>query len=139
MNRDNIKPFLLTDEKEEILWEKAIVVFDSSALLDIYFLPISARTKIYSEIFDKLPERLWIPSHVEFEYLKNRENSISNPISEKYDPLKQKIKKFDSIGKSELLKRIEEISRETQKVHIPLIPDTGTGPFRTLFSKKISV
>ena len=131
MNRDNIKPFLLTDEKEEILWEKAIVVFDSSALLDIYFLPISARTKIYSEIFDKLPERLWIPSHVEFEYLKNRENSISNPISEKYDPLKQKIKKFDSIGKSELLKRIEEISRETQKddKH-PYIEQSGINAFK---------
>lgn len=32
-----------------------------------------------------------------------------------------------------------EITSRDGKVHIPLIPDTGTGPFRTLFSKKISV
>lgn len=115
MNRDSISAFSLTDEREKSLWEKAIIVFDSSALLDIYFLPKAARAKIYSEIFDKLPERLWIPSQVQFEYLKNRESVIAKPIAEKYDPLKKRIKNFDGIVKSELLKRIEEISRETQK------------------------
>jgi len=108
MDRDSINSYLLNDKKEEFLWENGIIVFDSSALLDIYFLPRAARIKIYSEIFEKLTGRLWIPFHVQFEYLKNRESSISKPISEKYDPLKQKVKKFDNIGKSELLKRIEE-------------------------------
>ena len=115
MDRDSIKQYSLTDEREKILWDKAIIVFDSSALLDIYFLPKAARIKIYNEIFEKLPNRLWIPFHVQYEYLRNRENCIVKPISEKYDPLKQKVKKIDSIGKSELLKRIDEISRESQK------------------------
>jgi hypothetical protein len=115
MNRDSINAFLLTDEKEKLLWEKSIIVFDSSALLDIYFLPKVARAKIYSEIFKKLTGRLWIPSQVQFEYLKNRESVIVKPIAEKYTPLKHKIKIFDSIAKLELLKKIEEISRESQK------------------------
>jgi len=101
MDRNTIKPYLLSEEKELFLWEKAIIVFDSSALLDIYFLPKAARSKIYLEIFEKLPEKLWIPFHVQFEYLNNREKIIVKPISEKYDPSKVKIKKFDIIGKTE--------------------------------------
>ena len=115
MNRDNFNAFLLSDEKEKMLWEKSIIIFDSSALLDIYFLPKAARAKIYLEIFEKLPERLWIPSQVQFEYLKNRESVIIKPIAEKYAPLKLKIRKFDSTVKSELLRKIEEIARESHK------------------------
>ncbi|MCL2311327.1 MAG: PIN-like domain-containing protein [Firmicutes bacterium] len=113
MNRDSIKPYLLTNEKEESLWNKAIIVFDSSALLDIYFVPKVARSKIYSEIFEKLPNRLWIPSHVEFEYLKNREDVIDKPIFDKYTPLKNKIKEFVKI--KSMLSRIDEISNDTRK------------------------
>lgn len=115
MNREKIEPYILTDKKEEKLWKESIIVFDSSALLDFYFLPKVSRTKIYSEIFEKLPDRLWLPSHVEYEYLKNRECSITKPIIEKYKPLKDKVKKFDSVTKSDLLKKIEEISRESSK------------------------
>lgn len=115
MNRDSYAAFLLTDEREKILWEKSIIVFDSSALLDIYFLPKTARSKIYLEIFDKLPQRLWIPSQVQFEYLKNRESVIVKPIIEKYDPLKQKVRKIENVVTAELLRRIDEISRESKK------------------------
>lgn len=123
--------FSLTREKEKTLWEKSIIIFDSSALLDIYFLPKNARAKIYSEIFEKLPQRLWIPSQVQFEYLKNRENVIVKPISEKYIPFKQKIQKLRNIVKSELLKKIEEISRESKKddKH-PYIEQTAINTFK---------
>ncbi len=115
MKRDKIEPYILTDEKEKKLWKESIIVFDSSALLDIYFLPKVSRIKIYSEIFEKLLDRLWLPSHVEYEYLKNRECSIIKPITEKYKPLKDKVKKIHSVVKSELLKKTEEISRESKK------------------------
>lgn len=115
MNREKLEPYILSDNKEEKLWTESIIVFDSSALLDFYFLPKVSRIKIYSEIFEKLPNRLWLPSHVEYEYLKNRESSITKPIIEKYKPLKDKVKKFDSVTKSDLLKKIEEISRESSK------------------------
>lgn len=132
MNRDSIKPYLLTGDKEEFLWSKAIIIFDSSALLDIYFLPKGTRSKIYAEIFNKLLKRLWLPFHVQFEYLKNRECSIINPISEKYEPLKKKVKEFENIGKKELLRKIEEISRESFKddKH-PYIEQTEINAFKS--------
>ena len=39
MDRNVIKQFRIDKEKESILWDNAIIVFDSSALLDLYFLP----------------------------------------------------------------------------------------------------
>lgn len=105
----------MSEEKETILWKDAIIIFDSSALLDLYFLPKSAREKISKEIFEQLIDRLWLPFHVQFEYLKNREKTIKKPISEKYDPIKKKIQKISSTTKDEVLKRVEEIIRETKK------------------------
>jgi hypothetical protein len=113
MDRNAIKPYRLTDEEEVILWKDAIIVFDSSALLDLYFSPKSERVKINNEIFKELKDRLWIPNHVQYEYLKNREKIIKKPITEKYDPLKKKIEKFLINGKSDITKRIDEIIRET--------------------------
>lgn len=115
MNKDNIKPYLLDAEKEQRLWDKSIFVFDSSALLDFYFLPKKTRQKIYTEIFSNLPERLWIPFHVEFEFLKNRESIIPKPAKEKYEPLKDKISNIRKSLSKEIQKRIDEISRETIK------------------------
>lgn len=115
MNIDNIKPYLIDAEKEKRLWANAIFVFDSSALLDFYFLPKNTRQKIYNEIFSKLPQRLWIPFHVEFEFLKNREGVIPKPVKEKYEPLKEKIYDIRKSLSKEIQKRIDEISRETIK------------------------
>ncbi len=113
MDRNTIKPYRLTEEKEAVLWKDAIIVFDSSALLDLYFSPKSERQKIDNEIFTKLKDRLWIPNHVQYEYLKNRETIIKKPISEKYDPLKKKIENLTTNQKSEISKKIEEIIRDT--------------------------
>lgn len=115
MKRENIDSYFMNSEKEDRLWKNAIFVFDSSAILDFYFLPNQTRDKIYKKVFVELPERLWIPAHVEFEFLKNREKIIGKPITEKYKPLKTKIQ---SLGKSfitDIQKRIDEISRDTSK------------------------
>ncbi len=115
MKRENIYPYEMSEEKEKRLWDTAIFVFDSSALLDFYFLPTQTRQNIYIKVFKELTDRLWIPNHVEYEFLKNRESSIGNPISEKYTPLRTKIQNLEQSFLSEIFKRIEEISRETAK------------------------
>ena len=115
MKKENIDPYFMNPEKEKRLWETTIFVFDSSAILDFYFLPNQTRDKIYKEVFKELSERLWIPSHVEFEFLKNREKVIGKPILENYDPLKSKIQNLGKSFSSDIHKRIEEISRETIK------------------------
>lgn len=84
--------YKMSDTREKKLWMESIIVFDSSALLDIYFLPKTSREKIFENHFKKkLEGRLWIPSHVSFEYYKNREQIIKKPITEKYQPLKDEI------------------------------------------------
>ncbi|GIQ57646.1 hypothetical protein Flavo103_07820 [Flavobacterium collinsii] len=113
MDRNAIEPYRLTEEKELNLWKDAIIIFDSSSLLDLYFSPKSEREKIDKEIFSELENRLWLPNHVQYEYLKNRENIIKKPITEKYDPLKKKIENLSIGSKLEVSKRIDEIIRET--------------------------
>lgn len=115
MNKNNIKPYIIDAEKEKRLWDTAVFVFDSSALLDFYFLPKNTREKIYKEIFANLSERLWIPFHVEYEFLKNREGVIPKPVKEKYEPLKEKVIEIRKSLAKEIQKRVDEISRETIK------------------------
>ncbi|WP_449388610.1 PIN-like domain-containing protein [Chryseobacterium lineare] len=141
MDRNSIKPYRLTDEKEAILWRDAIIVFDSSALLDLYFSPKSEREKIDKEIFNELKDRLWLPNHVQYEYLKNRENIIKKPITEKYEPLRKKIQNLSNNPKFEISKRIDEIIRETKKgdKH-PHLKQEGLNDFKTIvedFVKKV--
>lgn len=71
-----IDSYKLSPKREKTLWQHAIFIFDSSALLELYFLPKTTREKIYKDIFGKTHSRLWIPFHVQYEYLKNRENII---------------------------------------------------------------
>lgn len=115
MNIENIKPYILDAEKEKRLWDTAIFVFDSSTLLDFYFLPKKTREKIYTEVFTNLVNRLWIPFHVEFEFLKNRESVILKPVKEKYEPLRNKITQIRASLAKEIQKRVDDISRETIK------------------------
>ena len=114
MNRTAIEPYQLSDSKEKTLWENAIIVFDSSALLDLYFSPKSERVNIITQIFKKLEGRLWLPNHVQYEYLKNREKIIKKPIKEKYAPLRERIKRLAVDNKcSQIAKDLDGIIRET--------------------------
>ena len=88
MDRQKIDPYFLTDEIEKFLWEKAFFTFDTSTLLNFYFFSQKAQKEIF-DTFEKISGRLWIPSYVEFEYLKNRESASKKPIDEKYNKLKQ--------------------------------------------------
>ena len=110
-----INPYIMTDEKEEQLWEKAIFVFDTCSLLDLYFLPKTTRQRIYTDIFDKLDDRLWLPNHVQYEYLKNREKTITKPIKEKYNDIRDDIKKISKTVSSDIVNKIQAISNKTIK------------------------
>ena len=115
MNIDSIKLYQLNDEKEERLWRTAIFVFDSSALLDFYYLPKKTREKIYSETFKHLDKRLWIPAHVEYEFLKNKDNVINKSFSERYDNLKNQVININPSFIKAVQKQVEDIGRQTEK------------------------
>lgn len=57
-------------EKKEI-WNKAIFVFDTNVLLNIYRYKSSARKELL-DVLEKLKDRIWIPHHVALEFQRNR-------------------------------------------------------------------
>ena len=82
---------------EEIkLWKECIFVFDSSALLNLYEYSEGTRKNIFDTTFNKLKKRLWMPNHVQQEFLNNREVTLKKPIRY-YSELKdQHLKSIES-------------------------------------------
>lgn len=68
---------------EEKLWKDAVIVFDTCALLDFYYMT-SANQDVMSDILLHLSDRIWLPAQVVYEFNKNRESAMTKPISEKY-------------------------------------------------------
>jgi len=115
MNRSSFEKYELNSEKEKKLWKDSIVIFDTSALIDFYYYPKETRQEIFDKIFLNLKDRLWIPYHVQFEYLKNRKGIIEKPIIENYNPLKDEKLKGITIAKTQILKISEQIKKDTLK------------------------
>lgn len=106
----------MTAERENKLWDEAIIIFDSSSLLNLYFLPKQTRKSVFENFFaKKLKNRLWIPYHVSFEYLKNRKSVIKKPIADNCKPLKEET--LGSIKKSikTLDDKISDLKNKTRK------------------------
>lgn len=76
-------PSAITKDLEDELWNDALIVFDTCALLDFYFLTEEYQ-QIMSDILIAMKDRIWIPAQVKYEFEKNREKGAYNPISEKY-------------------------------------------------------
>jgi hypothetical protein len=106
--------FYYSEEFENEIWKDCIFVLDTSALLELYFYSNASQQKIFDNILRPLKARLWIPSHVEFEYLKNRKSAIKKPIAEKYSPIREIVDDIRSDVKSLKLK-INDLRQKTQK------------------------
>lgn len=75
--------FLMTPVRESELWKNAFFIFDTSSLCELYNL--TEETKItMTGILANLKDRIWIPAQTMYEYQKNRDKVIMNPITEKY-------------------------------------------------------
>ena len=77
------KLHILTPEREEKLWSEAIFVFDTSSICALYNLKPDSQ-KIVVDILERFKDRIWIPAQVRYEYVKNREKVINNPLAECY-------------------------------------------------------
>ena len=86
-------PSTITEELEDKLWNDALIVFDTCALLDFYFLTEEFQ-QIMSDILIAMKDRIWIPAQVKYEFEKNREKGAHNPISEKYAETKIQKNRF---------------------------------------------
>ncbi len=76
-------PSTIDAATEEKLWKDAVIVFDTCALLDFYYMS-AAHQEVMADILKYLSDRIWLPSQVVYEYYKNRESVILKPISENY-------------------------------------------------------
>lgn len=87
MNTDRFSQFEYSEDIENEIWKECVIAFDTSALLGFYYYSVDTQEKIFSNILYRVRNRLWLPNHVEFEYLKNRKTSINKPITEKYEEI----------------------------------------------------
>lgn len=78
---DLYKKYYLDSDKVQQILKSGIIVFDTSALLDLYYYSFDTQNEIFRNVFKYLSNRLWIPSQVYFEYLKNRKKVSEKPIS----------------------------------------------------------
>jgi hypothetical protein len=93
----------MSKEREDDIWKNCIFIFDSSALLNFYYFTDETKNNIFSKIFENYKGRLWIPQHVEFEYLKKRKDTLTKLINDKY-------KKFENL--EEIKKSITKIENQ---------------------------
>lgn len=115
MNIDRFSQFEYSEDIENEIWNNCIIVFDTSALLGLYYYSVDSQEKIFSNILEPIRNRLWIPNHVEFEYLKNRKATIKKPVTEKYDEIEKNnipnfIKDISSIKNT-----IKDLKQKTSK------------------------
>lgn len=72
--------FYLTQERQFKLFDDALIVFDTSALLDLYYYSEKTQDFIFNTVFEYFKERLWIPERVKFEYIKNKDKVSNKPV-----------------------------------------------------------
>lgn len=81
--RNIYTPSSIDQATEAKLWDSGLIVFDTCALLDFYYMTLDYQ-EIMSDILSYLSDRIWLPAQVVYEYEKNREGTALKPITEKY-------------------------------------------------------
>ena len=76
-------PSAIDEATEADLWRNAIIVFDTCALLDFYYMTVEYQ-RIMAEILTYLSDRIWLPAQVMAEYEKNHDSAMLKPKEEKY-------------------------------------------------------
>lgn len=125
MAMDLYKKYYLDEANILDIINQGIVVFDTSALLDIYYYSDEAQRQIFNNAFCGLKDRLWIPAQCYFEFLKNKDKVLEKPYktyealldSENKDKgyVPKIVSKANSFGKKEIteLKGLLKTLRET--------------------------
>lgn len=122
--KDLYRKYYLEPEKINHLLQNGIIIFDTSALLDLYYYSEITRNEIFEKVFGYLKNRLWIPAQVYYEFLKNRDVVSGKPIN-KYKNLLVKNKENKDSG------YVESILELSEKIEKDILKDLK-GKFNTL-------
>lgn len=124
---------LIDKDTEACLWDSAIFVFDTCALLDFYYMT-KENQEIIADILKTLSARIWLPAQVFYEFKKNQNNARMKPISEKYsDKDLQSNKLIDDLK--------SYISQWERKYYHPFISDHNLAEVKAFveeFSPKVA-
>ncbi|TCB66874.1 PIN-like domain-containing protein [Acinetobacter sp. ANC 4178] len=63
--------YFYTPEQYKDIWENALFVFDTNALLNLYRYQEETKNE-FLQVLDKISNRIWIPHHVALEFQRNR-------------------------------------------------------------------
>ncbi|MEQ1345856.1 PIN-like domain-containing protein [Acinetobacter seifertii] len=111
--KELFKGYYNLDEKDfSILWERAIFIFDTNVLLNLYRYQASTRDALL-EVIEKLAQRVWIPYHVGLEFQRNR----LTVIAEQYNRF-SKVKNIVEEAISTMEKEFEELQLRNRHTHI---------------------
>lgn len=96
-------------QKKE-LWGKAVFVFDTNVLLNLYRYSAKTRSSLLAA-FESFHDRVWIPYQVAYEYMNKRCKVIYETV-QRYDQFKNEINNFTSkaVETLRLTSNDEEIS-----------------------------
>lgn len=90
----------LTVEEKEDLWNNSIFVFDTNVLLQLYKYSKTTREDMIKAL-QLLGDKIWIPNHVAYEYLKNRDIKIYEAKS-RFSEIEKSAKTFISETEKQL-------------------------------------
>ena len=113
--KNAIKEFIEPTSKEkQQLWEKAVFVFDTNVLLNLYRYSAKTRNSLLAA-FESFKERVWIPYQVAYEYMRKRCEVIYETV-QRYDQFKKEIDIFTgkAIDTLRLTSGDEEVSELTR-------------------------
>jgi uncharacterized protein YegP (UPF0339 family) len=110
--------FRISGQDEKELWQKAVFVFDTSSILEMYYYSEQSRQQVFNTLFPAFKDRLWITDHTNYEYLKNRELVIKKSFSEKYSKLKKDRLKSIESDITSINNSLKEVTNRTKNKDI---------------------
>ena len=119
--------YFYTPEQYKDIWENALFVFDTNALLNLYRYQEETKNE-FLKVLDTIADRIWIPHHVALEFQRNRINVICDQKE-----LFSKTKKALATTSKTLNAELERL--KLNKRHSLINVDDFTSEFKALFKK----
>ena len=91
--KNTIKEFIEpTNKEKQELWQKAVFVFDTNVLLNLYRYSAKTRKSLLAA-FENFKDRVWIPYQVAYEYMRKRCEVIYETV-QRYEQFKKEMQNF---------------------------------------------
>lgn len=115
MSCDIFHKYYLNEKQIVEIIKNGLIVYDTSAMLDLYFYSENSLSFMSKRLFPALANRLWVPAQVYFEFLKNKDTVLKKPEKEYRRLLEVERKKEDGGYITNIKNIAGEIGKEELK------------------------